>query len=272
MSDTIRNSCINRHINLPELSKGNLEKDPYTVFEDWVAHVEKTLGERWLLLALDEYETIGDLIMQNQLDENFFKLLRSIIQHRSKIILLFSGAHTLEDLPPVWSYYLVNVSILKVNPLNEYDARELITKPIPEFNLRYENETVERILNATACHPYLIQLTCRDLVNYLNDNSRSYATVKDIEKALSSALVSGTAYFHDLYYGRDIDKDQQNVLSTLARLGFMGFGDLQDRTKLPDNLLKTTLQRLVRRDILKQIDSNYHFQVELVQRWIESKI
>jgi uncharacterized protein len=272
ISDIIKNCCITRHINLSELSKVDLEKDPYTVFENWMDYVGKTLEGRWLLLALDEYETIGDLIAQRQLDENFFKLLRSLIQHHSKIILLFSGAHTLEDLPPVWSHYLVNVSILKVNPLNEYDARELITKPIPEFNLMYRSGTVERILNATGCHPYLIQLTCRDLVNYLNDNSRSYAAVTDIEKALSSALISGTAYFHDLYYGRDSDKVQQSVLLTLARSGFMGFIDLKDKTKLSDSMLKATLKRLMRRDVLIQIEGNYHFQVELVQRWIESKI
>jgi hypothetical protein len=272
ISNIVRNCCINRHIDLSELSRMDLEKDPYPVFEDWIDYVGRTLKDRWLLLALDEYETIDDLITQRHLDENFFKLLRSLIQHHSKIILLFSGAHTLEDLPSVWSHYLVNISILKVNPLSEYDARELITKPTPEFNLRYEDGSIERILHATACHPYLIQLTCRDLVNHLNDSSRSYATIDDIEKALNSALISGTAYFHDLYYGRDSDNNQQRVLSTLACSGLMDFSSLQDQTDLPDSILKVTLQHLIHRDILKKIDDHYCYQVELVQRWIESKV
>lgn len=270
--DAIKNSFVSRHVDLSELSRTSLEKDPYSAFENWIECISREIGDRRLLLALDEYEALEDLITKKQLDENFFKLLRSIIQHHRKIILLFSGAHTLEDLPPIWSHYLVNVSVLKVNLLNEYDARELITKPIPEFNLVYETGAVERILEATSCHPYLIQLTCRDLVNYLNDNSKTYATIKDIEKALSFAITSGTAYFNDLYYGRDSDKDQQIALSALAYLGPTSFVGLQGMTKLPENRLKTALRRLVHRDVLRQSDGNYSFQVELVKRWVESKI
>ena len=49
-----------------------------------------------------------------------------------------------------------------------------ITDPDQFVGRKYESEAVERILLASGHQPYLIQATCRDLVN--NPNDEPHAT------------------------------------------------------------------------------------------------
>ncbi len=270
IGNIIQKACVNRHVDIPALVLTELERDPYTGFQNWLTTIENYINDKWLLLALDEYESLGEMLLTNRVDERIFQLLRGLIQHHNHIALLFSGSHTLEDLPPYWSHYLVNVSILKVSALKESDARELITRPIPEFNLKYQDGTVEYILEKTACQPYLLQLTCRELVNSLNESERLFATYDDVKLAISSTLTSGTVYFQDLYYGRESDENQRIVMSSIAKAGSLSFLQLKSITGLGENTLRQSLRQLIHRDVLEQIEFDYRFQVELVKRWVKT--
>jgi regulator of protease activity HflC (stomatin/prohibitin superfamily) len=266
----IQKACDLRHVDIPHMPQ--LEQDPYSIFESWLGQVESSLGEHRILLALDEYEKLNEMLADKRLDERFFQLLRVLIQHHPKLILLFSGAHTLEDMPPLWSHYLINVKILKVEgALKEAEARELILKPIPEFNLEYDNDAVERILSATACQPYLLQVICNNLVNQINQAERTHATIDDVENALLSSLESSGGYFSDLFTGYDSDDDQRAILLALASSEPLSQAQLIQETNLPELVLKKALRNLVHRDVLKQNDGNYQFQVELVRRWVQER-
>jgi hypothetical protein len=52
---------------------------------------------------------------------------------------LFSGGHRFEELKTVnWADYLINTKTLELSFLEPEEARELIERPGPDFNLRYE--------------------------------------------------------------------------------------------------------------------------------------
>jgi len=265
------NALLHRRIRLPTLKREALVKDPYMTFLDWLREAEKTVGQRLILLNLDEYERLQEMLEAGRLDQRIFHLLRGLIQHHPALVVLLSGSHTLEDLAPFWSDYLINVRVLRVGPLEGAAARELIVRPIPDFPLGYEEEAVARIIAATGCQPYLIQATCRDLVNYLNQQRRRHVTLADAEWALSSCLTSGVAYFQELWAGRDTDDTQRAVLLSIARSrgGMLSEEALARHVSYPG--LRDALRRLQHRQILMPVDGQYCFQAELVRRWVQQQ-
>lgn len=269
LSDEIGKTILAlRRIKVAEISRRELEADPYIVFADWMKTVEETIGDRWLLLSLDEYEYIERMTETGRADERIFQLLRSLLQNYPRITLLFSGAHTFEELSPVWSHHLINVHTIKIGDLDRKEARELIEKPIDPFPLKYEAAAVERILSVVGGQPYLLQVTCRDLVNALNDKNQLYARVADVNQALDSALVSGAAYFKEVWMGPESSETRRKVLAAIARKrgtpvaekSLLRAGKHQD------------LKSLVDHDVIEKINGGYRFKVELVRRWIERQI
>jgi hypothetical protein len=259
-----RNALTHRRVQLSTLTRDDLRADPYVVFGDWLNRVEDAVGARWILLNLDEYEKLAQMIDAGRIDARVFDFLRGIIQHHPRVTVLLSGSHTLEDLPPIWSNYLINVRVLKIENLKEDEARELIVQPIENFaeRLEYEPAAVERILAVTGCQPFLVQATGRDLVNALNEQNRTRATLADADRALDSVLTTGVAYFQDLWGGRDSDDAQRAVMRAVATK--------QDFRSLEDfGSLNAALRKLVHRDILAATDGSHRFRVELVRRWVE---
>jgi hypothetical protein len=178
---------------------------------------------------------------------------------------LLSGSHTPTDLPPLWSDYFINVRTLKIGHLKEDEARELIVRPIEDFPLIYDEDAVEHILKVTGCQPYLVQITCRDLVDILNEQNRTHATRADAEHAFASVLTTGARYFDELWRGRDTDDTQRAVMRAIAlRQDVRRSGDAE--------AVNVALNRLVRRDILTKTANGYRFRVELVQRWIKQRV
>ncbi|MEW5869567.1 MAG: ATP-binding protein [Chloroflexota bacterium] len=270
-----------RHLALPELPRQALQDDPYLAFQDWLRPVEAALEQRWVLLALDEFEALGEMLAAGRLDERIFSLLRALIQHHPRFTLLLSGAHTLEDLPSLWSHYLINVRLLKIGPLQPAEARELVERPIADFPLRYAPGAAERLLALTGCQPLLLQAACRDLVNALNERPAVeaqpgaaptwLAELADVERALDSALVSAAGYFSDLWGGRDSDEAQRAVLSALASAPGEALDAPALAARLPDlppAEISLALERLAHRDVLASDAAGYSFQAPLVRRWV----
>lgn len=147
-------------------------------------------------------------------------------------------------------------------------TRALIEKPIKSFPLQYEPEAVERILSVVGGQPYLLQVTCRELVNLMNDKSELHTRMADVNRALDSALVSGAAYFKEVWQSLESSDSRRKVMATIARKkgkpisqrSLLRAGSPQDLKLLADH------------DIIEKGDDGYPFKVELVRRWIEKQI
>ena len=69
-------------------------------------------------------------------------------------------------------------------------------RPVPVFDMRYEPGVVDRILDLTRRHHYLLQAIGSELVNQLNTGNRMTVTMDDLNAAVEKTLVSAQAYFH----------------------------------------------------------------------------
>jgi hypothetical protein len=111
-------------LQLPTIpSRQAFATQPYPTLEDWLDLALPQLGERRLLLNLDEFEKIGSAIKDNRMSDRLFDQLRSMIQHYDRLGFLFSGVQTLEELGPRWSNYFISVV-----PMEMHYLRGILTR------------------------------------------------------------------------------------------------------------------------------------------------
>ncbi|MDQ2097944.1 MAG: AAA family ATPase [Tychonema bourrellyi B0820] len=256
---------------LPSLDRETLQDDPFTRFDEWLDEVEQALQQNIALLALDEFEALDNAITKGRFDEeDVLGMLRHLIQHRPRFKVLLAGSHTIEGFQR-WASYLINVQVVHISYLKQPEARQLIEQPVKDFTLRYELNAVERVLQLTRCHPFLIQLLCAEIIalkNEQNPSIRRLATLADVEAAIPEALSVGSFFF------ADIQSNQADAagLAILQFLAARGEGAIVSRLTIlqhfPDK--SDALNLLLQRELIEEVSDGYRFEVELIRRWFAS--
>jgi hypothetical protein len=187
-------------LQLPPIpSRQDFATQPYPTLEDWLDLALPKLGERRLLLNLDEFEKIGSAIKDGRISDRLFDQLRSMIQHYDRLGFLFSGVQTLEELGPRWSNYFISVVPMEIHYLEPHEAEDLLLNPDPEFTLQYDTGIVPEILHLTRCQPYLLQLIGSAIVNQANLQHTQLATTILLQTAIQDAFTNGEPYFTNIW-------------------------------------------------------------------------
>jgi hypothetical protein len=163
---------------------------------------------------------------------------------------MFTGAHALEELGAAWTDRFISARRMRVSFLAREDLELLLTRPIPEFDLTYRDGALDAIIRATSGQPFLTQAVAFELVQHLNEQHRKEATTEDVEEAIARALVSGSAYFANVW--SDAHAEGQTILTAVA------CGDAP-----PDYLAARAWLR--ENDVL---DDGGDFAVPMVRRWV----
>ena len=262
-------------VTLPPLTRETLENDPFTNFDEWLDKVEQTLEQNTALLMLDEFEVLDSAISKGRFDEeDVLGMLRHLIQHRPKFKVVIVGSHTIEEYQR-WANYLVNVQVVHISYLLEHEARQLIENPIEDFTLRYEPDAVERILQLTRCHPFLVQLMCSELVALKNEQDpsvRRLATLADVEATIPEALSTGSFFFADIQ-NNQVDTTGLEILRFIAAKGEQAIvGKETIALEFENKDYLSSIKLLLQRDLIEELDDGYKFQVELIRRWFEKTV
>ncbi|WP_293241336.1 MULTISPECIES: AAA family ATPase [unclassified Microcoleus] len=255
-------------LTLPSLDRETLQDDPFTRFDEWLDKVEAALAQNIALLALDEFEALDDAIRKGRFDEqDVLGMLRHLIQHRPRFKVMLAGSHTIEEFQR-WASYLINVQVVHISYLKEPEARQLIEQPVQDFTLRYEPNAVDRVLQLTRCHPFLIQLLCAEIVALKNEqipSIRRLATLADVEAAIPEALSVGSFFFADIQ-SNQVDAAGLAILQFLAAQGEGGIVSRETiLQEFPDDFDAVGLLR--QRELIEEVGDGYCFQVELMRRW-----
>jgi hypothetical protein len=227
----------------------------------------------------DEFELIEGKIAEG-MDAGVLKYFRNLMQHRDSLIFVFTGTHRLQEMTHDYWSILFSIALNReISFLEEEDTQRLITEPVRD-RLEYDDLTIEKIIRVTHCQPYLVQLICQQLVNYLNGQQRNYATINDVDEVLDQTLVAAEGYFNSIWV--QSTSHQRLALALLTALlvpgketatlsevekGLAGKGVAITRRELI-----TALNELCRRDVLEERTNGelrYCFQIDLVRMWIE---
>jgi len=101
---------------------------PAATFErSFLPVVYRAMGERCLLLLLDEFEELETSVRRGNLDPSIFGFLRHLIQHTANLSVIFCGTHHLEELVADYWSVLFNISLYRhVAFLSREEALRLI--------------------------------------------------------------------------------------------------------------------------------------------------
>ncbi len=175
MADTL----AEQGLSAPELEPAGFEDHPSRSFERaFLPAVLEAIGQRCLLLLVDEFEELEMRVASGRLDVAIFPFLRHLMQHSPRLGFIFVGTHRLETLSrDYWSIFFNAALYKRVAFLSQAAARALIVEPVAGYGLAYDELAVDKPLRVTAGHPYFLQLTCHALVNHANRQRRGYLTI-----------------------------------------------------------------------------------------------
>ncbi|HEX8147389.1 MAG TPA: ATP-binding protein [Pyrinomonadaceae bacterium] len=253
LSRALSEGLRRRRVPVEGLSAQQLAREPYAVFDEWLEKVERAMpsGMR-ALLCLDEYERL-QAALEAGWGGPFLDALRHTFQHRPRVVLMFTGAHTFQELGPAWTDRFISARRMRVSFLGREDVELLLTRPIPEFDMTYAPGALDAMVAATNCHPFLTQAVAFELVQLLNEGQRREATTADVGEAVGRALVSGDAYFVNVW--GDAGAGGQAILRALAA------GE-------PPPDLPAARAWLREHDV---IGADGDFAVEMMRRWVAAR-
>jgi len=121
---------------------------------------EDALRGKKVLLCLDEFEQTTD---NPAFGEEYFNVLRSLAQ-TGELALVVATQHTLSELyrsGAITTSPFFNIfSVLRLGPLTEAEARELVTHPVERTNQAFSESEKDFILHIAGAHPYRLNVAC----------------------------------------------------------------------------------------------------------------
>jgi len=198
-------------------SDGDLRHDAYLIFEQqFLPRVWGKIGDRRLLVAVDEFERLATYVRGGKMSEEYFAApLRALMQSQDRLAFIFVGTHQLEALFSEYWGVLFNIAQHRtIGFLDEEDARRLIIEPVREHRV-YDDLALDEMLHTTGGHPYFLQLMCDHLMNTCHAERRSYVTVQDARNTSREVVSAGRAYLDFVW--SESDPIEQDALAGLAK-------------------------------------------------------
>jgi hypothetical protein len=267
-------------ISAPRLTLEDLGESPQHVFEHcFLPMVRERIGDRILLLTVDEFEELGARVNRGRLPHEIFPYLRHLIQHGDQLAFIFAGTHKIEELIGDYWSVLFNLAVYKkVEFLSREDTIRLITEPVQSYGMMYDDLAISEILRLTACHPYFTQLLCNILVNGCNEVHCNYVTVQNVRDALEELLETGRAHLTFLWQASD--QQAKFTLAALAelrdKLDRVTTAAIVDRLstyqiQLDPGQITKAMEQLVARGVVREIPGgpvSYDFTAQLYAHWL----
>jgi ligand-binding sensor domain-containing protein len=255
-------------------------RNAFHLFLDFLNSVLARIGDRRLLILMDEYELLENKVEEGKLSKEIFTFMASLIDNHDRLSFVFTGSRKLEERDRrYWREMLRRSMFRKVSFLSERDTRRLITDPVKD-RLVYGRGVEAAIYRLTAGQPFYTQYICQAIVDHLNEWKRNYVLRADLKQVIDEIIDNPLPQM--IYVWEGFSDDEKLVMSLLAEVL-----DDQDAAatsaqiaraiaregypvKLSENTIRLTLEELFRIDVLKKIgDEAFCFRIDLLRRWIK---
>jgi hypothetical protein len=266
-------------VEMPRPRRADFEDDPRGAFAgDFLDHVCAAIGDRHVLLMLDEVIRLQEQVDAGKLEREVFDYLRSLMQHQERINFLFSLGSGLEELANEYTK-LFNVALYKkVSFLARPEAVALIREPVRQ-HYAIDDAALSRILRVTSGHPYFTQLICHQLFTRWQERAMAVIHVEDVEAVLNDAVERGVAVLKQVW--DESTPPEKAVIAAIAATTAvpprpLTIEEIQSTwagldVDIPVSELNRALRLLVRRDVLEGQRGEYEFTIDLQRRWAQQQ-
>lgn len=265
-------------------------ESPFTDFREYlelVLTVLEPLG-LGLVLMLDEFdklqEGIDNGVTSPQVPEN----IRFLIQTYPKFSAILTGSRRLKRLrEEYWSALYGLGTSIPVTALDSESARKVVTEPVRD-QLTFSQEAIERVIEVTARHPYLMQCLCNRVFEYAVQTKSRSITASVVNDA-SHSLVRDNEHFASLWdyaaLGPTAGRHRRQLILLLCAISFkhgthIGFGTLHEQlaqvgVDVEDAPLDADLSYLRELELIQFTgeigDGEYRLAIPLMADWIEQQ-
>ncbi|MDJ0693038.1 ATP-binding protein [Mastigocoleus sp. MO_188.B34] len=241
-------------VNVPPPDDYKLLQIPYRTFERYLKQIAETYhgtSLQGLIIALDEFEKIEELIAAGEIPQDFMGYLRGLVQMNSQVAFAFAGLHTLEEMTAdYFQPFFVSVIPIHVGFMGRAATKQILANPVQlldvetrhqssdtektyhgtslqeDFPLDYTPEALDKIYDLTHGQPYLVQLIGFQLVRRYNDQVFEMGrkrdpifTVEEVEAVINDPqfFKRGRYYFDGVWsQAAQGAPGQQMILKILA--------------------------------------------------------
>jgi hypothetical protein len=254
-------------------------RNPYPVFLDFLDEVLRSVGDRTLLILMDEYELLEGKVDEGKLSTDLFTFLAGLMDNKERLALIFTGSRRLEERDKKYWRELLRRSLFrKVGFLSEKDTVRLITEPV-ERRVVYGRGVIDVIYRLTAGQPFYTQVICQNFVDYMNEHRQNWATVNDLSHVIAEIVDNPLPQM--IYTWDALSDDEKLGLSLLGEVLADGVAyatarELRTSVKandypvnLSENTIRLTLEEMFRRELLEKDSSGaFRFKIDLLRMWI----
>jgi CHAT domain-containing protein len=274
LAETVRRDLAAHGVAVPETSAADFDANPIDAFEfRFLPAVVAALGDRQVLLMIDEFEKLKELIDDKVLRPALLDYCRHLMQH-SPLLFLIAGSQRLRELTGgQWSVFFNLAEVIDIGPLTDQEARRLITEPVqPWFHVGKLLQ--DELIRVSGCYPYYTQLVCSRLVEVRNERRVTQVKVAHVREAIERALSAGEeqiayAWTHEVSGPAD-----RLVLAQLAGQGADGAAVAVDDLRRPleeagqAGCFEKALSALEINGIVRSAGGRVAFTVPLLQLWL----
>lgn len=162
--------------------------DAVGVFSSFLEGVRRRLGDRGILVIVDEFDELPYRVFDREgVGDPFFKALKAFSSDGDCGFVLVGG----ERLPLLIGNQLDRLNAFREHRVDYIDEEhfpdyvELVRKPVAGY-LEVEGEAIRELHHRTAGHPYYTSLVCRQLVALALDRRDSHVTLVELDDAARS--------------------------------------------------------------------------------------
>ncbi|MGA9768229.1 MAG: two-component regulator propeller domain-containing protein [Blastocatellia bacterium] len=254
-------------------------RNPYPVFLDFLDEVLAGIGDRTLLIMMDEYELMEGKVDEGKLSAELFTFLAGLMDNKERLALIFTGSRRLEERDKKYWRELLRRSLYrKVGFLSENDTVRLITDPV-EGKVVYGRGVINVMYRLTAGQPFYTQVLCQNSVDYMNEHEQNWLTLADLTCVIADIIDNPLPQM--IYAWDGLSDDEKLALSLLAEtlpdaMAHATAYTLRESVKwnnypvnLSETTIRLTLEEMFRRELLeKNATDGFRFKIDLFRLWI----
>ena len=279
--DALEDAGLANHLSEPDMD--HYERNWYRTFNRFLRAVKKEIGQRRVILTIDEFEIIEYQIQRALIEPELLDFLRGVIHKESWLLLALAGLHTLQEMTQdYWNPLFASVTPVSVSFLSQMATAQLLANPTPDFPLDFTHATIEHIYGLVKGQPYLTQLIGHSLVRLYNEsvfeaNQQREArfTPCDVDEVVNRPAFyeQGSYYFNGIWVQAkgSAPAGQIPIMQVLAASDEpLSAHALFTETGLSPQEGQESLKTLLQHDVIINNEMGYDFAVPLMRRWLRA--
>ena len=279
--------------NVPEIGRTNLKDllaNPMLLFYERLNDIKEAFiqNDEWknkkLILIIDEFTYIYYQIKLGNIPRTFMQNWKAFVEDGG-FSLVLSGQDTMSNFISDFQNEFAMFKTERLTYIETEPARQLIEEPIwdkEKNRSRFTRNSVDKIIELTACSPFYIQIICNELVRFMNTKKKPVLTPADIEEVIDS-LTSGFNSLTEFDFENllsagdknldDIKSDEAKVIlkqvAILTKyIPFARREDINCFSKERDNMI---LNDLLKRGVISEqfeTPNRIKIEVQLFKQWL----